>query len=120
MPIFPDVHEEVDTHASGKANFSLVDGAEARGYASFPLVTQVIVAHLCASSLWSKAVLHSKLCWISAHIAENAYNASGDAASALHTMAVLQVFQAKLLQSLDGEEPNPEGIKDLHAATDCY
>ncbi len=39
-------------------------------------------------------------------------------ASALHAMAVLQVFQAKLLQSLEGGTASPEAVNDLRAATD--
>ncbi len=38
--------------------------------------------------------------------------------SALHAMAVLQVFQAKLLQSLEGGTSSPEAVSDLRAATD--
>lgn len=129
-PFFPDVHEEVvkawsapqsaRTHASGSAIFSLVDGAETRGYARIPPVEQTIAAHLCpsTSSLRPEAALPSKPCRMTAHIAEKAYAASGEAASALHTMAVLQVFQAQLLRSLDGNEPDPDGVRDLRAATD--
>lgn len=98
----------------------MVDGAEACGYARIPPVEQAIAAHLCpfSSSLRSEAMLPSKPCRMTAHIAEKAYAASGEAASALHTMAVLQVFQAQLLRSLDGEEPNPDGVRDLRVATD--
>ncbi|XP_052429854.1 scavenger receptor cysteine-rich type 1 protein M130-like [Carassius gibelio] len=44
--------------------------------------------------------------------------ASGEAISALHTMAVLQVFQAQLMKSLDEGGADPEAFKDLRAATD--
>ncbi len=44
----------------------------------------------------------------SAHITEKAYISAGPAASALHRMAVLQVFQTRLLRSLDKEGPDPE------------
>ncbi|XDV10937.1 hypothetical protein PO909_000035 [Leuciscus waleckii] len=37
-------------------------------------------------------------CRATAHIAEKAYVSAGYAASALHTMAVLQVFQTRLLR----------------------
>lgn len=33
-------------------------------------------------------------------------------------MAVLQVFQAKLLHALDESGPEPEAFKDLHSDTD--
>ncbi|XDV15321.1 hypothetical protein PO909_015439 [Leuciscus waleckii] len=38
--------------------------------------------------------------------------------SALHTMAVLQVFQAKLLRSMDESGPELEAFRDLRSATD--
>ncbi len=41
-----------------------------------------------------------------------------EGASALHAMAVLQVFQAKLLQSLEGGTTSPESVNNLCAATD--
>lgn len=47
-----------------------------------------------------------------------AFSASGQAASALHTMAVLQVYQAKLLQALDESGPDPEMFKELCSVTD--
>lgn len=49
------------------------------------------------------------------HIAEKAFISAGQAASALHTMAVLQVFQAKLLKTLDENSPDPEAFKELRS-----
>lgn len=43
---------------------------------------------------------------------------AGQAASALHVMAILQVYQAKLLRSLDEGGPDPEVFKELRRATD--
>ncbi|MGL4351039.1 MAG: hypothetical protein ACRCT2_10830 [Plesiomonas shigelloides] len=53
-----------------------------------------------------------------AHLAGKAYASAGDAASALHAMAVLQVFQAKILQSLDSGSLEADATRDLRAATD--
>ncbi len=44
--------------------------------------------------------------------------AAGQAASAIHTMAALQAFQAKMLQTLDEEGPDSAAFKKLHSATD--
>ncbi|RXN38137.1 guanylate cyclase 2G-like protein [Labeo rohita] len=43
---------------------------------------------------------------------------AGQAASALHVMPILQVYQAKLLKSLDESGPDPEVFKELRRATD--
>lgn len=53
-----------------------------------------------------------------AHLSSSRTRALGEAASALHSMAILQVFQAKLRQSLDGGVADADVIKDLRSATD--
>lgn len=129
-PFLPDLHDEVAkawaapqsarAHAGGSEIFTKVDGAEARGYTRIPPVEESIAAHLCPSSasLKTGATLPSRPCRLTAHVADKAYAASGEAISALHTMAVLQVFQAQLLKSLDEGGADPEAFKDLRAATD--
>ncbi len=85
--------------------FSHVDGAEAHGYVRSPPVEETVAAHLCpaaAKTLGSDISLPSKPCRTTAHLANKAYASDGEAASALHAMAVLQVFQAKLLQAAEG------------------
>ncbi|KAI2660848.1 hypothetical protein H4Q32_008522 [Labeo rohita] len=47
-----------------------------------------------------------------------AYSASGQAASALHAMAILQVYQAKVLKDLHEGVPDPELVQELRSATD--
>ncbi|KAL0201442.1 hypothetical protein M9458_004629, partial [Cirrhinus mrigala] len=47
-----------------------------------------------------------------------AYAASGQAASALHAMAILQVYQAKVLKDLHEGVPDPELLHELRSATD--
>ncbi|XP_059366460.1 uncharacterized protein LOC132105393 [Carassius carassius] len=129
-PFLPDLHDEVAkawavpqsarAHAGGSKIFTKVDGAEARGYTRIPPVEESIAAHLCPSSasLKTGATLPSRPFRLTTHVADKAYSASGEAISALHTMAVLQVFQAQLLKSLDEGRADPEAFKDLHAATD--
>ncbi|KTF80803.1 hypothetical protein cypCar_00035720 [Cyprinus carpio] len=51
-------------------------------------------------------------------LAGRVYSCAGQAASALHSMAVLQVFQAKLLQVMDESGPDPAAFKELRCATD--
>lgn len=47
-----------------------------------------------------------------------AYSAVGLAGSALHTMVVLQVFQAKLLRAMDEFGLDPASFKELRSTTD--
>ncbi len=108
-------------HSNTQAMFSHVDGAEAHGYVRSPPVEETVAAHLCpaaAKSLGPDISLPSKPCRTTAHLANKAYASDGEAASALHAMAVLQVFQAKLLQTAEGGVLTPEATKDLRAATD--
>ncbi len=101
--------------------FSHVDGAEAHGYVRSPPVEETVAAHLCpaaAKTLGSDISLPSKPCRTTAHLVNKAYASDGEAASELHAMAVLQVFQAKLLQAAEGGALTAEATKDLRAATD--
>nr|XP_055041699.1 uncharacterized protein LOC129429202 [Misgurnus anguillicaudatus] len=126
-PFFPDVHDQVSkswsapqsarVHAPGM--FSQVDGGEAHGYVRIPPVEENVAAHLCPASatLGADRGLPSKPCRMTAHLAEKAYSSSGEAVAALHAMAILQVFQAKILQSLDGAV-DADTVRNLRAATD--
>ncbi len=58
------------------------------------------------------------VCRTTSALAGRAYSSARQAASALHSMAVLQVFQAKLLQAMDESEPDPAAFRELCGATD--
>ncbi len=131
VPFFPDIHDQLvktwsapqsaRVHSATQAMFSQVDGAEAHGYVRMPPVEETVAAHLCpasAKTMGSDISLPSKPCRMTAHLASKAYSSAGEGASALNAMAVLQVFQAKLLQSLEGGTASPEAVNDLRAATD--
>ncbi len=131
VPFFPDVHDQLiktwsahqsaHVHSATQAMFSQVDGAEAHGYVCMPPVKETVAAQLCpasAKTMGSDISLPSKPCRMTAHLASKAYSSAGEGASALHAMAVLQVFQAKLLQSLEGGTTSPVAVNDLRAATD--
>ena len=130
-PFMPEVHEELTkcwrapfsarTRSSASSTLSTVDGAEEKGYVSLPPLEEAVAAHLCpptAGSWRSKTVHPSKPCRTTSAIASRAYAAAGQAASALHAMATLQAFQAKLLRSMDESGPDPDTFKDLRSATD--
>ncbi len=65
-----------------------------------------------------KAVHPFKPCRTTSALAGRAYSAAGQVGSALHTMAALQVFQAKLLQAMDESGPDPATFRELRSATD--
>lgn len=78
-----------------------------------------MAAHLCLPTAfgWKAKVAHpSKPCRTTSALSSRAYASAGQAGSALHTMAVLQVFQAKLFQYMD--ESDPDAFRDLRSTTD--
>ncbi len=111
-PFFPEVHDKLTRswRAPYAARFctfassalTSVDGAEDKGYEKLPPLDKSVAAHLCPSSA----------------LAGRAYSSAGQAASALHSMAVLQVFQAKLLTSTDESGPDPATLRELRSVTD--
>ncbi len=59
----------------------------------------------------------SKPCRATSALAEHAYSPAGQSASALHLMAVLQVFQAKMLANEEAGLDSAS-LRDLRSATD--
>ncbi len=62
--------------------------------------------------------LPSKACKLTAALAAKAYSAAGQAASALHAMAILQVHQAKALKQVHEGSTDPGLMQELRTATD--
>ncbi len=123
VPFFPRRTRAAgeNVHSTTQAIFSHVDGGKAHGYVRSPPVKETVAAHLCpaaAKTLGSDISLPSKPCKTTAHLANKAYAFDGEVASALPAMALLQVFQAKLLQAAEGGTLTVEAVKDLRAATD--
>ncbi len=100
---------------------STLDSGAARGYAGIPQVERTIAVHLCprnAATSRNRPHLPSKACKLTADLAANAYSAAGQAASALHAMAILQVHQTKALKQVHEGITNPGLMKELRTATD--
>ena len=129
-PFLPELHTELSKswnapfsarlRSSASSALSQVDGATEKGYASIPAVEEAVATHLCPpSARWrSKSALPSKACRTTSALAGRAFTASGQAASALHSMAVLQILQADLLRELDEKGPDHAALADLRSATD--
>ncbi len=133
MPFFPKVHEELTSlwmapftarsRSSASSVLTTLDGGVARGYAGIPQVERAVAVHLCprnAATWRNRPRLPSKACKLtgSAFLAAKAYSAAGQAASALHAMAILQVHQAKALKQVHEGSTDPGLMQELRTATD--
>ncbi len=130
-PFFPEVHDELTRswrspysarlRTSASSALTTVDGAEEKGYERMPQLDESVAAHLCPPTAigWKAKASHpSKPCRTTSALAGRSYASAGQAASALHSMAVLQVYQAKLLSAVDESEPDPATLRELRSATD--
>ncbi len=131
VPFLPEVHEELTkswmapftarSPSSASSILTTLDGGVARGYAGIPQVERAIAVHLCprnAATWRNRPRLPSKACKLTAALAAKAYSAAGQAASALHAMAILQVHQAKALKQVHEGSTDPGLMQELRTATD--
>jgi hypothetical protein len=131
LPFFPDLHTEVckswgKPHSSRVSNptvlkYSSIVGARENGYGMMLRVEQPLASYLSPESASSlKApVLPTKPCRDTSSLVGRAYMAAGRAGASLHTMAILQAYQADLLKDIDqGEGPTPEDVAELRKVAD--
>ncbi len=98
---------------------SLKDSHTRTGYEHLPPLDESMAAHLCpptAIGLKARASHPSKPCRATSALAGRAYSAAGQAASALHSMAVLQVFHAKML-TIEEAGLDAASLRDLRSVT---
>ncbi len=131
VPFFPEVHEEVTrswkapvsarNRPSASSVLTTLDGGAAQGYVEVPPVERAIAMQLCpqGAAAWrGNPRLPSRACKFSFALTAKAYGAAGQAASALHAMALLQVHQAKALKQLHEGDADPGVLQELRTATD--
>ncbi len=131
VPFFPEVHEELTSswmapftarsRSSASSVLTTLDGGVARGYAGIPQVERAVAVHLCprnAATWRNRPYLPSEACKLTAALAAKAYSAAGQAASALHAMAILQIHQAKALKQVLEGSTEPGLMQELRTATD--
>ncbi len=109
------------SRSSASSVLTTLDGGVARGYAGIPQVERAVAVHLCprnAATWRNRPCLPSKACKLTAALVAKAYSAAGQAASALHTMAILQVHQAKALKQVHEDSTDPGLMQELRTATD--
>ncbi len=131
VPFFPELHEELTrswkapftarNKPCGSSPLTTLDGGAALGYTGIPSVERSVAMQLCptvASTLRGEPCLPSRACKYSSGLTGSAYRACGEAASALHAMALLQVHQAKALRDLHEGGHDLAVLHELRAATD--
>ncbi len=131
VPFFPEVHEELTkswmapfmarSRSSASSILTTLDGGVARGYTGIAQVERAITVHLCprkAATWRNRLRLPSKACKLRAAFAAKAYSAAGQAASALHAMAILQVHKAKALKQVHEGSTDPGLMQELRTVTD--
>ncbi|KAL0159107.1 hypothetical protein M9458_047183, partial [Cirrhinus mrigala] len=131
LPFFPDLYTEVSRSWNSpfssrlfipaSYNYGYVAGLDERGYRAMPRVEQTLASYLSPESASSlKApVLPSKPLRVTSALVGKGYTAAGQAGACLHTMSVLQAYQADLLKELDeGEEIKDSDISELRRTAD--
>ncbi len=132
LPFFSDLHREISsswkqpfssrlTNAAA-ADFTNLVGSVEQGYTAMPVIEDTLASHLSPSlapSWKSRPLLPSKPCRTTSALIGKSYIAAGQAGMALHTMAILQAYQADVLKEMDeGTSLTPEAVKELRRATD--
>ncbi|KAL0199366.1 hypothetical protein M9458_007906, partial [Cirrhinus mrigala] len=127
VPFFPEVHEELvrtwrapysSRPQPSSSPLATLDGGAARGYVAIPQVERAVAVHLCprGTATWrDRPHLPSRACKLSFALAGRAYHAAGQAATALHALATLQVYQAQALKHLHEGGPDQGAMQELHA-----
>ncbi len=129
VPFFPEVHKELTgtwkapftarNRASGLSSLTTLDGGAAKDYTRIPPVERAVAMQVCPNSTWrGEPSLPSRACKHSSDLTGRAYQACGEAASALHAMALLQFHQAKALRDLHEGGHDPQVHHELRAAMD--
>ncbi len=132
LPFFSDLHQEISrswkqtfssrlTNAAA-ADFTNLVGSVEQGYTAMPVVEDTLASHLSPSLApsWKfHPLLPSKPGRITSPLIGKSYIVAGQAGMALHTMAILQAYQADVLKEMDeGTGLTPEAVKELRRATD--
>ena len=131
LPFLPDLHSEVvkawknpfssRIHRFQSRSYSNVEGMREHGYVSMPPVEDTFANYLARgeASTLTAPTLPSRPLQTTSRLNGRAYAAAGQAGAALHTMAVLQAYQADLLKDLDqGQGLSPDAVAELRCTTD--
>lgn len=105
----------VRTRSGSSSAFTTLDGGAAKGY----VVERTVAMQLCPTVAgWrGEPCLPSQAYKFSFNLTEKAYRTCGQAASALHAMALLQVYQAKTLMEMPQDSLDKQLLGELSTAT---
>ncbi|CAM4721262.1 unnamed protein product [Leuciscus chuanchicus] len=131
LPFFPDLHTEVSrswikpasfrVHSPQTLNYSNIKDISHYGYLTMPPAEETLASYLSpeSSSSLKAPTLPTKPLKATSMMVGKAYTAAGQAAGCLHTMSILQAYQADLLRDMDDcEEVSADAIRELRRATD--
>ncbi|KAL0196782.1 hypothetical protein M9458_005322, partial [Cirrhinus mrigala] len=131
LPFLPDLHLEIERswknpfssriHRFQHTSYANVEGMRENGYKKMPPTGETLTSYLSMGEISSfKAPsLPSRPLQVTSHLNGKAYSAAGQAAASLHTMAILQAYQANLLKDLDkGKGLSADEVAELRRTTD--
>ncbi len=131
LPFLPDLHTEVEKewkkpfsariHKFQRNSYANIAGMRENGYERMPPVEETLASYLSMGETPSLKVpsLPSRPLQATSRLNGRAYAAAGQAVASLHTMAVLQAYQADLLKDLDsGQGLSPDEVAELRRTTD--
>ncbi len=130
LQFFSDLHLQILETAffffhltnAAAADFTNLVGSVEQGYTAIPVIEDTLASHLSPSlapSWKSRPLLPTKPCRTTSAVIGKSYIAAIQAGMALHTIAILQGYQADVLKEIvEGAGLTPEAVKELRKATD--
>ncbi len=131
LPFLPDLHTEVEKewkkpfsariHKFQRNSYANIVGMRENGYERMPPIEETLASYPSMGETPSLKVpsLPSRPLQATSRLNGRAYAAAGQAVASLHTMAVLQAYQADLLKDLDsGQGLSPDEVAELRRTTD--
>ncbi len=131
LPFLPDLHTEVEKewkkpfssliHRFQHTTYANIVGMCESGYERMPPIEEMLAGYLSMGETSSLKVssLLSKPLQDTSHLNCKAYTTAGQEVALLHTMAVLQAYQADLLKDLDkGQGLSPDKVAELRRSKD--
>ncbi len=131
LPFLPDLHTEIEKewkkpfsariHRFQHTSYANIEKMRESGYEKMPPVEEMLASYLSMGKTTSLKVpsLPSKPLQDTSRLNGKAYAAAGQAVASLHTMAVLQAYQADMLKDLDnGQDLSPDEVAELRRITE--
>ena len=131
LPFFPDLHAEVSKtwvrpvssriYTNQSNAYGNIVSAKSAGYVTMPMAEETLASYLspASSSSLKAPTLPSRPLKNTSALVGKAYSAAGQAAACMHTMAILQAYQADLLKdACEGGEISADMINELRQTAD--